>query len=94
MPVTLQRALTVAAGYTYLRRMFWPTRCAPHPSRACAVQSKLLNAPITCPTSGSCDAVLNSGYASVFGLPLPLLGEAPHRAASRGDTCWQTCYAH
>ena len=40
----------------------------------CHAQSKLLNAPVTCPTSGSCDTVLNSGYASVFGLPLPLLG--------------------
>ena len=40
----------------------------------CPAQSKLLNAPVTCPTSGSCDTVLNSGYASVFGLPLPLLG--------------------
>lgn len=38
------------------------------------VQSKLLQAPVTCPTAGSCDTVLNSGYASVFGLPLPLLG--------------------
>jgi hypothetical protein len=40
-------------------------------------QSKLLQAPVTCPTAGSCDTVLNSGYASVFGLPLPLLGADP-----------------
>ncbi|CAL8461862.1 g1393 [Coccomyxa elongata] len=36
--------------------------------------SKLLSAPISCPTSGSCDTVLSSGYASVFSVPLPLLG--------------------
>ncbi|EIE25168.1 VKOR-domain-containing protein [Coccomyxa subellipsoidea C-169] len=36
--------------------------------------SKLLSAPVSCPTSGSCDTVLSSGYASVFGVPLPLLG--------------------
>ncbi|CAK0783785.1 hypothetical protein CVIRNUC_006985 [Coccomyxa viridis] len=36
--------------------------------------SKLLSAPVSCPTSGSCDTVLSSGYASVVGVPLPLLG--------------------
>ena len=41
------------------------------------VQSKLLSAPVSCPTSGSCDTVLSSGYASVFSVPLPLLGSNP-----------------
>ena len=38
------------------------------------LQSKLLSAPVSCPTSGSCDTVLSSGYASIFAVPLPLLG--------------------
>jgi hypothetical protein len=39
-----------------------------------ALQLKLLSAPVSCPTSGGCDTVLSSGYASVVGVPLPFLG--------------------
>ncbi|KAK9842089.1 hypothetical protein WJX81_007917 [Elliptochloris bilobata] len=36
--------------------------------------SKLLNTQVVCPASGSCDTVLTSGYAEVFGVPLSLFG--------------------
>jgi len=39
------------------------------------VQSKLLAAPVACPLSGSCDTVLSSGYAELFGVPLSAFGE-------------------
>lgn len=35
--------------------------------------AKLTGSPVVCPVEG-CDRVLNSPYASVFGLPLPLFG--------------------
>ena len=47
-------------------------------TRRHALQSKVLSAPVSCPTSGSCDTVLSSGYASVVGVPLPLLGMPIH----------------
>jgi len=40
-------------------------------------QSKLLNTQVVCPASGSCDTVLTSGYADVFGVPLSLFGTPP-----------------
>lgn len=40
-------------------------------------QSKLLGLQAVCPTSG-CDSVLNSAYAQLFGLPLPLFGAAAY----------------
>ena len=62
-----------------------------------ALQSKLLSASVSCPTSGSCDTVLSSGYASIVGVPLPLLGMPTHLylpaylpksvCAIRGQTC-------
>lgn len=35
-----------------------------------------------CPTSGSCDTVLTSSYAELFGLPLPLFGLAAYAAVA------------
>ena len=40
-------------------------------------QSKLLNTQVVCPASGTCDTVLTSGYADVFGVPLSLFGALP-----------------
>ncbi len=40
-------------------------------------QSKLLNTQVVCPASGTCDTVLTSGYADVFGVPLSLFGTLP-----------------
>ena len=36
--------------------------------------SKLSGAPVVCLASGGCGSVLNSDYATIFGLPLSLLG--------------------
>lgn len=43
--------------------------------------NKLLNASVACPTGG-CDAVLNSPYAQLFGMPLPLLGAGAYTAVA------------
>jgi uncharacterized membrane protein len=43
--------------------------------------SKLLDAAVACPTSG-CDTVLNSAYAQLFGLPLPLFGAGTYAAVA------------
>lgn len=43
--------------------------------------NKLLNSAVACPTSG-CDTVLNSSYAELFGLPLPLLGATTYAAVA------------
>eukprot|EP00878_Enallax_costatus_P002963 GHUV01003159.1.p1 GENE.GHUV01003159.1~~GHUV01003159.1.p1 ORF type:complete len:370 (+),score=119.68 GHUV01003159.1:213-1322(+) len=43
--------------------------------------NKLLNTAVACPTSG-CDSVLNSPYAELFGLPLPLYGAATYAAVA------------
>lgn len=32
---------------------------------------------MTCPASGSCETILSSGYASIFGVPLSLFGTSP-----------------
>jgi hypothetical protein len=42
------------------------------------LQSKLLAAPVACPLSGSCDTVLSSGYAELFGVPLSAFGASWH----------------
>ena len=39
-------------------------------------QSKLLAAPVACPAGGSCETVLSSGYAELFGIPLSAFGAA------------------
>ena len=44
-------------------------------SGTCALQNKLTGGAVACPVSGSCESVLNSDYATVFGVPLSLLGE-------------------
>lgn len=44
--------------------------------------SKLLAAPVACPLSGSCDTVLSSGYAELFGIPLSAFGLAAYSAAA------------
>jgi uncharacterized membrane protein len=44
--------------------------------------SKLLAAPVACPLSGSCDTVLSSGYAELFGVPLSAFGLAAYSAAA------------
>jgi len=36
---------------------------------------------VACPTSG-CDTVLNSSYAQLFGLPLPLFGAGTYAAVA------------
>lgn len=43
--------------------------------------NKLLDKAVACPTSG-CDSVLNSPYAELFGLPLPLFGAATYAAVA------------
>ena len=39
------------------------------------LQARFFNAPVLCPSTGSCETVLSSDYATVFGLPLSLLGK-------------------
>ena len=51
------------------------------------LQSKLLAAPVACPLSGSCDTVLSSGYAELFGVPLSAFGASWHG----GPGCWASC---
>jgi hypothetical protein len=51
------------------------------------VQSKLLAAPVACPLSGSCDTVLSSGYAELFGVPLSAFGASWHGYPE----CWASC---
>jgi len=41
------------------------------------VQVKITGGEVACPASGSCDTILSSGYATVLGIPLSLLG-TPH----------------
>eukprot|EP00879_Flechtneria_rotunda_P002397 GHRR01002593.1.p1 GENE.GHRR01002593.1~~GHRR01002593.1.p1 ORF type:complete len:397 (+),score=160.38 GHRR01002593.1:469-1659(+) len=43
--------------------------------------NKLYNASVACPTGG-CDTVLNSSYAQLFGLPLPLFGAGAYGAVA------------
>lgn len=43
--------------------------------------SKLLAAPVACPTSG-CDTVLSSGYAELFGIPLSAFGLVAYAAVA------------
>ena len=39
---------------------------------------------VACPASGSCETILSSGYASVFGIPLSLFGKlSQDRSASQ-----------
>lgn len=42
--------------------------------------SKLSGAPVVCLASGGCGSVLNSEYATVFGIPLSLLGLGAYSA--------------
>lgn len=49
--------------------------CWADANRELLLQSKLLAAPVACPLSGSCDTVLSSGYAELFGIPLSAFGE-------------------
>lgn len=44
--------------------------------------TKLLAAPVACPLSGSCDTVLSSGYAELFGIPLSAFGLAAYSAVA------------
>lgn len=43
--------------------------------------NKLLNTAVACPVGG-CDTVLNSSYAELYGVPLPLLGAATYTAVA------------
>lgn len=38
-------------------------------------QERLSGGSVVCPASGSCETILSSEYASIFGIPLSLLGE-------------------
>ena len=44
--------------------------------------SKLSGAPVVCLASGGCGSVLNSEYATVFGIPLSLLGLGAYSAVT------------
>ena len=44
--------------------------------------SKLSGAPVVCLASGGCGSVLNSEYATIFGIPLSLLGLGSYSAVS------------
>lgn len=44
--------------------------------------SKLSGAPVVCGASGGCGSVLNSDYASIFGIPLSLLGLGAYSATA------------
>lgn len=44
--------------------------------------SKLSGAPVVCLASGGCGSVLNSEYATVFGIPLSLLGLSAYSAVT------------
>ncbi len=44
--------------------------------------SKLSGAPVVCLASGGCGSVLNSEYATVFGIPLSLLGLGAYSAVA------------
>lgn len=48
--------------------------------------ARLFNAPVVCPTTGSCETVLSSDYATVFGLPLSLLGLLGYAAVAALST--------
>lgn len=43
---------------------------------ACMVQEKLTGGEVACPASGSCETILSSGYATVLGIPLSLIGKS------------------
>ena len=44
--------------------------------------SKLSGAPVVCLASGGCGSVLNSEYATIFGIPLSLLGLGAYSAVT------------
>jgi uncharacterized membrane protein len=44
--------------------------------------AKLTAFDVACPVSGACSSVLSSPYASLFGLPLPLLGAGAYSAVA------------
>lgn len=44
--------------------------------------SKLSGAPVVCLASGGCGSVLNSEYATIFGIPLSLLGLGAYSATA------------
>ena len=48
---------------------------------SCTLQVKLYDTPLVCPTSG-CEAILDSEYSSLFGIPLSLLGMVTYATVS------------
>lgn len=40
------------------------------------MQEKVTGGEVACPASGSCETILSSGYATVLGIPLSLIGDS------------------
>ena len=42
---------------------------------------------MACPASGSCETILSSGYATVLGIPLSLIGQLSYRTGPFQSAC-------
>jgi len=52
--------------------------------------AKVFAAPVACPTSGSCETVLSSGYSELFGVPLSAFGLLAYCAALSTAISWDS----